>query len=490
MKKTFNKIFITLILVMLMCMSCKESAYASSELPYDTYNYDYRKNIVKTPAAYIPTESISGSDLLYKGKCIGNFITPQDICVSDNGYVYVADTGNNRIVVLNSAMTEVKQIIDTFTHDKKEDTFKTPSGVCVSQSKKIYVADTGNKRVVIFTLDGDYIGTVQDPQSEILDENFDFSPVGVTVDYADRVYCIAKGKVEGITVFENDGEFTGFFGTIQVKISLWQKFWRKIATKEERSKQKLFIPTEFTGIDVDDRGFIYASNIDSDGVQAVRRLNPKGEDVIHKGLNKNVGGDLYINGTSEYSGPSEIIDVVYRDNGMYSLLDRKRGRIFTYDHEGNLLYIFGGIGTQAGTFSAPSAIEIINNNIIVIDSLRCEIMTFEATNYGELINSAVALRYDGNEKQAIQKWEKVLMLDENNELANTGIGKAYLTAGDNKKAMHYLKIGMNRQYYSIAFKRYRNELLKKNLNYILTVIIILIVGKFIYKLYKKNRKIK
>ena len=37
---------------------------------------------------------------------------------------------------------------------------------------------------------------------------------------------------------------------------------------------------------------------------------------------------------------------------------------------------------------------------------------------------------------------------------NTGIGKAYLTAGDYVQAMKYLKLGMNRDYYSIAYRRY------------------------------------
>ena len=34
----------------------------------------------------------------------------------------------------------------------------------------------------------------------------------------------------------------------------------------------------------------------------------------------------------------------------------------------------------------------------------------------------------------------------------------------NKKAMECFKTGNNRQYYSIAYKRYRNEILKGKLN--------------------------
>lgn len=486
MKKSI-KIVSLLVAVLLIVSEVIITASADSELPYTSYNYDYRGNIVFTPAPYVPDVSISGDDLYFEGEDIGAFVNPQDVCISNSQQVYIADTGNNRIVVLNETLDEVIQIIDSFEMDGNIETFNQPYGVCVSANEKLYIADTYNKRIVILALDGSYIGMVKDPSSEVLEEGFDYTPLKVTVDYADRIYCVAKNMFEGIMVFDQEGDFIGFFGTIEVKISLWDKFWRKIATKEERENQQLFIPTEFTGIDVDASGFIYASSLDSEGVQAVRRLNPNGQDVIKKGMNENVGGDLMIYGNSDYAGPSEIIDVVYRDNGMYSLLDRKRGRVFTYDGEGNLLYIFGGLGTQVGTFTAPAAIEELDDRIMVLDSLNAEMLIFDSTKYGSLINEAIAYRYDGDEKQAIIKWQEVLELDENNELANTGIGKAYLTAGDNLTAMHYLKLGMNRKYYSIAFKRYRNDLLEQNLGYVLSLIVVLIIGVFVYKRIRKRK---
>ena len=243
---------------------------------------------------------------------------------------------------------------------------------------------------MVLELDGTFVKYVQNPQSEVLDEGYIFTPLKVSVDYADRVYCVAQNMFQGIMVFTAEGDFTGFFGTISVKISLWEKFWRKFSTKEERSKQQLFIPTEFTGIDVDDEGFVYASNKDTDGIQAVRRLNPKGQDVIRKGLKENLGGDLFFGTVGNYSGPSQIVDVVYRDHGIYSLLDARRGRVFTYDHEGNLLYIFGGIGTQEGTFRMPAAIEHLGSRLLVLDAQQGNVNIFSETEYGCLINEAVA----------------------------------------------------------------------------------------------------
>lgn len=481
-KSLVHKIVITALSICLMAEPVL--AKADSTVPYDSYNYDYWDNIVFTPAPYIPESSVSGTTL-----GIGGFLGPQDLCVSPDGNVYIADTGNNRIVVVDQTLSEAIQVIDSFDNNGTTDTFKSPYGVCVSENNQLYIADSENHRIVVLEAsDLSFVKIIENPVSDVLDDGFLFTPLKVTVDYADRVYCIARGMFQGIMVFEGEGEFTGFYGTIEVSITAWEKLWRKLSTKTQRSKQVLFIPTEFTGIDIDSDGFVYASNLDSSGIQAVRRLNPKGDDVLRKGENLNVGGDLVIGGSSSYSGVSAIVDVVYRDKGIYSLLDSKRGRIFTYDHEGNLLYIFGGLGTQAGTFTTPVAIEAIGDKIVVLDSYRKEMLVFTETEYGALINDAVSLRYDGDETLAVDLWKQVLMLDENNELANVGIGKAYLTSGDNANALKYLRIGMSRQYYSVAYRRYRNEFLKEYLGYILTGAIVLILVITVVVKHRKKKK--
>lgn len=465
-----------LALTVIMCLLALPVNTYANDIPYDSYNYDYWDNVVFTPAPYVPDGTISGTSL-----DTGSFSSPQDMCVAPNGDLYIADTGNNRIVVLDGTTKKLKNTITSFRRDGHEDTFNAPNGVCVSAKEQIYIADRDNRRVVVLELDGTFVKTIQDPVSDALPDNYEFMPLKVTVDYADRVYCIAQNMFQGILVFETNGQFSGYFGTINVSLSLWEKFWRNIATKEERENQKLYVPTEFTGIDVDADGFVYATNIDDSGEQGIRRLNPRGEDVIKKGRRGTVGGDVQTGGMGVYAGASQITDVVYRGDGIYSLLDRKRGRVFTYDHEGNLLYIFGGLGTQEGTFTSATSIEEWNGQILVLDSARAEIYVFSATKYGRLINEAVALRYGGDEALAVPLWRQVLELDENNELANSGIGKAYLSAGDNESAMKYLKLGMNREYYSVAFKRYRNEILKKYMGPVLTAVAVVLVAVWLVK---------
>lgn len=489
-KKTPLRMTVMILTVMMLLGSFGNICVkAVSTQPYDSYNYDYWGYIHYTPAPYTVQRIIEGNNLTFNGEPVGSFVTPQDFCKDSEGNLYICDTGNNRIVVLDKKLKNVVKIIDHFDNNGKEDSFKGPYGVCVSANNRLYIADTQNKRVVVLNNTDDSLFMIIDnPTSRSLDKTFVFNPMKITVDYADRVYCIAKNMFEGIMVFEATGEFSTFFGTINVKISAWDKFWRRIATKEERSNQQLFIPTEFTGMDIDPDGFVYATNIDGEGKLGVRRLNPSGVDVIKKGENENLGGDLQTDGSTDYAGPSQFTDVVYRGDGIYSCLDKKRGRIFTYDHEGNLLYIFGGLGTQEGTFQLPVAIESDEERILVLDATRAQINVFDVTEYGSLINEAVALRYDGDEKEAVGLWQRVLELDEDNELANIGIGKAYLSAGEYDKSMKYLELGENKNYYSIAFKRYRNMILVKYIGYVLTAALVIVVGAYIFKKVRKKGK--
>lgn len=473
-----KKLWLIPMIIILVSANCRNVS-ANANVPYQTYNYDYWDDIFYTPAAYIPDGNISGADL-----GTTNLMNPQDMYVAEDGRVYIADTGNNRIVILDSEM-KLEKIIDSFPNQGGMDTFNVPSGLYVTDNNELYIADTDNLRVVALREDGSLLKIIQNPTSEVLEADFVFAPLKVSVDYANRVYVIAKNMFQGIMAFDVSTNFTGFSGTIKVSISTYEKIWRRLSTKAQRQRQIQFIPTEFTGVDMAPDGFVYATNVDARGMQSIRRLNPKGQDVIVK--KQTLSGDLYSPFGGEYAGPSRIVDVVYRGNGIYSVVDYTRGRVFTYDHEGNLLYIFGGKGSQEGTFKNPVAIEVKDNKILVLDAFRGEVMSFVTTKYGSLINAAVSLRYDGDEASAVELWKEVLKLDSNFELAYVGIGKSYLASGENKKAMEYLKLGMNREYYSIAFKRYRDDFLKNNLAYVLTGGAFLVIVLFIRKLIKRNK---
>jgi sugar lactone lactonase YvrE len=463
-------------------------AFAGGGVPYLGYNYGYWRNVVPSPAAYVPGMTIGAPNI---DASLGQFRNPEDMFVAGNKDIYLADTGNNRIVVFDNELN-LKKIVDSFDNNGRPDKFSSPNGVFVAEDLRMFVADTDNHRIVVLDSQGKLLKIVSDPQYDTLEDNFVFAPLKVCVDKADRVYAIVKNVYEGIMCFDSDGTFFGYFGTVKVRYNPIDWFWRQISTSTQRSKQILFIPVEFASMDIDEAGFIYTTNIErGDTNNKVKRLNPSGEDVlINYNERLNIIGDMHYRLAGRLSGASSFIDVKTRSSGMYSALDATRSRLYTYDSEGNLLYIIGGPGNTLGTARYPTAVEVLDNNILILDRQRGEIVYYQETEYGRLINEAVALRYEGDESSAVDKWYKVLSLNENYTLAHTGIGKSLLAAGKNKEAMAYLKKGMSVEYYSVAFKRYRNELLKRNMSLILTLItlaVAIIVAIVIYRRLKQKK---
>lgn len=456
-----------------------QEAYAL--IPYEGYNYDDWEDVTPSPVAYIPESNLSGTAM-----GTGLLNQPSDLFIDAEGKVYIVDTNNNRIVILDQEFRFQEEIL-SFMNQDQEDHFNKPSSIYVNNEGNLYIADTENMRIVVLDQEHRLKTIIENPTSETFAADFKFLPVKVGVDFANRVYVIAKGVFQGIMSFDENGKFYGYVGTINVSVNPIDILWRSLSTKEQRKKQVLFIPTEFTGLDLDEDGFIYTTNVDNSAADTIKRLNPSGNDVLKKKEIGSVSGDLLFRPFGLYSGATRFTDIAVNNVGIYSGIDTTRGRIFTYDHEGNLLYIFGGLGNQVGTFKKPVAIEYQGDKILVLDQERGEIVIFRPTRYGQLINEAVTLRYNGDEEQAVYLWEEVLKLDANFELAYVGIGKSLLAKGDNKEAMRYLKLGMDQKHYSVAYKRYRNEVLKANMGYGLTGAILFILFLAIRRVIKKIR---
>lgn len=475
MKKT-----ISLMMMILIMMTMGTASYCDN-VPYDGYTYDYWGEAVPSPEAFVPESTISGEAL-----GVGAFNQPSDIFVSDT-MIYIVDSGNNRIVVLDHDW-QLVEIIDTFNNEGVIDSFFNPSGIFVSNEDLIYVADRDNARVVVLDMDSNVVFELKDPSSESFSSDFEFIPDKVAVDYAGRIFVIGNGVFEGIMSFDDSGEFFGYQGTIKVSVSPADIIWRALSTKAQREKQVLFIPTEFTNLDMDQDGFIYTTNIDLASDENIKRLNPSGKDVLKRPESADVDGDeFYLPVSMDYGGPSKFVDIEVRADGIYSVLDSRRGRIFTYSHEGDLMYVFGTLGNQLGSFKKPVAIESMGDTILVLDQERGEITSFLPTDYGSLIDQAIRYRYQGNEAASVDLWYEVLKQNSNLELAYVGIGKSLLAQGENKEAMEYFKLGMDQEYYSIAYKRFRNAFLKRNLGPILTVISLLVIVFIIGKVIKKRK---
>ena len=87
--------------------------------------------------------------------------------------------------------------------------------------------------------------------------------------------------------------------------------------------------------------------------------------------------------------PSSFESITVNGYGVYSVVDSTKGRIFTYDNEGNLLYISGGKGIQADKLQSPVSVQYFGENLLVLDSINKTVIKFEPTEIASIINKAV-----------------------------------------------------------------------------------------------------
>jgi len=454
-----------------------EAVHAST--PYEAYNYNYWEEAVASPAAFVPSKTVSGTDL-----GIGPFLEPNDMVIGSDGKIYVADTGNKRIVIINPDWT-VHRIIDSVDG---LGAFGTISGLFVDEDQALYIADSGLGKLIVLHDDGAVKLIIDNPQSDIIAAGFKFTPMKVAVDSAKRMYVVASGVFEGIMQFDTDGEFLGYIGTNEVKRDYYEIIWRLFSTKEQRSQMVLFIPTEFSNLDIDQKGFVYATNIDLNSPTPIKRLNPSGEDVLKRYGYFHVKGDIRFRLSV---GPSIFVDIKYLGDGIYSALDSNQGKVFTYDSEGNLLFIYGMLANQSGTFKTPVAIEYDGVNQLVLDRAKANIHVFKPTLFGELVLEASRLHYNGYSEQAVPIWQQVLDLNSNYDIAYIGIGRSLVMSKRNEEAIFYFEQGMERDQYSVAFKRYRREEMKEQFGSIMTTIVIaavIIIGIMIWRKVRSKRQ--
>lgn len=444
--------------------------YPTFGAPYEGYNYGSSKLVIERPAPvpYLPVRQIDGEYLK-----IGAFKSPEDIYISTDGSIYVLDSGNNRIVCMDKQWNVIR-IIDKFRNGNKEDTFKNPCGIFVNQQSNIFVADTENHRIVELTANGEFIREIGQPISDALPQGFVYTPFKVVTDEAGRLYVISKGAVDGIMQFSPSGEFVGFMGVNPVRFSAADFFWKRIATKEQRKKMNLFVPVEFNNIDIDKDGFIYATTPEI-STKRVRRLNPSGVDVLRSVGHYAPQGDLlYAGSDASIAGPSIIVSVAVDKNNMYSILDSKRGRIFTYDRDGILMYQFGGLGEKEGNFKSPVEIVMLDDQMVVVDRGLNKITVFGLTRYGETVRNAIIYNDIGESDKSVALWKEAMKMNNNLEQAYIGIGKSQLKQGDNYSAMKSFKLGMHTEYYSKAFERYRKDFLWNHFTSIALLLILCI----------------
>lgn len=476
LKKIRLTVFCT-VLVLLFAFAGK--AIVSAKTSDYTYHYDVYGDAISSPNAYRVSAYLLGTSF-----DIGAFRDPQGLYARGNT-LYVCDSGNNRIVMItvgDDGSYSAASIITQVTIGGVETPLNYPMDVFEDDNGDLYIADTNNQRILRLDQDRNFMMELNKPVDETFSETAEFLPTKLVVDQAGRIFVQARNVNKGLMEFDPQGDFVGYMGANRVKVNPIDLFWKSIASKNQRAAMELFVPTEYNNVCIDDRGFLYVTNT-SAKTESVRRLNAQGDDILVRNGIEPPMGDLITD--SEPEEVSKFIDVAALENDSYVCFDRTRGRLFVYDSQGNLLYAFGGVGNREGSFLIPAAIEAMGRSLFALDSRTGAITRFDLTEYGAAINDALTEYKKGHYDESAKKWEEVLKLNGNYDMAYIGIGRSALRTGDYATAMKYFRAKADFSNWSKAFQQYRKLWMEENLWWILLVLSALMIGPPVVKGMRK-----
>ena len=168
---------------------------SAADVPYYSYTFNYWRQAVPAPQAYVPARLIDSSTL---GVELGD---PKDL-FSIGDRTYILDSGGNKIVCVDADF-RVRDVIASFHRAGRTETFNKPEGIFVTPDGHIYVADTGNKRVVKYDAQGAVLGVVggAGPEAGRFQE-----PVGLAVGPDGNLY-VADTWNQRVQVFSPALEF-------------------------------------------------------------------------------------------------------------------------------------------------------------------------------------------------------------------------------------------------------------------------------------------
>ena len=465
--------FISITIIFLSVFSVSAFAYGTGK----SYTYNHFGEAVPTPDPYVVDKVVGAGLGLNK---------PED-SIYHNGFLYILDSGNLRVVVLDKNFNYVRQI--KFKKNGLDYQLVEPMGIWIDENDNMYIADRSKGVVIKSDLNGNVQKEYGRPKTDLIDSKSDYLPLKVLTDKNGIIYILVENEYRGIVTIDQDGNFMGFFGSNKVQVTsqlLLDQFWENFMTQAQISRTQRYLPVDYSSMAIDSNDFVYtACGTTSDMTELIRKINPLSTNVLE---NQGVFGDSNL-GVSRGIWYFTDFNAITTDNdGFITVLDKTWDRIFQYSSEGKLLYIFGGEGDQAGTFSQPVDIESIGDELVILDKDYGNLTVMKPTAFGENVRKAENLYQDGRFTESIGPWNEVIKEDSNYEFAYEGIGESLFVSKKYQEAMKDFKLANSHADYSLAFQRFRSQFLRNNFTLFITILLLLfVVLPFIYrKLRKRN----
>ena len=460
MRKIKWIIMIVLSISILFGFSLKSEAASTTSY---TLTINAKGRYVRTQDAYLPDKTLTSLGLS----------TPQDMMFGENDLLYIADTGNRRILVYNTVTGAVDQEV---THPD----FNQPKGVFVSD-RGIYVADSTADTVFWFDINGNYIRQFDRPTTpSYADPNY--NPNKVVVDNRGNLYIYGEGVKDGIIQLSNTGEFLGYFTSNKVQLSITQQIYKLIFTEEQFENFASRDPQTFSSLFIDQNSMIYTTTMGTYR-NAIKKHNTQ-------------GGNIFAN--SRTFSFDDATDIYVDDQGII-YASMQEGTIFVYTADGDFIFNFGASNFVegqinpdiSGLFSKLSSLAVDSKGgIWALDDRKNFIQSFVPTDYALKIYQALNLYNSRQYDQSIEIWNEVLTLNQMSVIAHDNIAKTYLQQEKYEEAMYHFELAGNRVGYSEAYWEVRNIGIQAALGaLIIGVVAFLVLSKSLQIVNNKTGKI-
>lgn len=386
--------------------------------------------------------------------------TPQDLFVSEEGELYIADTGNNRIIRTDSK----GEVIGVYTNDAQKP-FNGPKGVFVDKEGYIYVADTNNKRLVKMAEDGTFVKEIVRPESDLISDDISFEPTKLMVCDNGLIYVIVGKEFMSIT---QDNEFLGYFGAEDLPFSLSNMLVSMFASDIQKQKLTKKQPSAYNNFTLGSDGLVYAVANKSTG--QIKRITSVGENIYKEQFY----GEYVFNQSNVLVAPT-YTDVAVDDRGIIFVCETNSRKIYQYDRKGNSVSVFGGAGTTEGYFSMPVAIDLNSQGqVFVLDADRGQVQVFAPTRFMAQVLEALNLFENGEYDKAYDAWYEIFRLNAGYPLAHNMLGTIEFKRKNYREAMEHFEIANNQEDYGKAYGELLHDLFTRNFAWVAIGLIVLV----------------
>jgi hypothetical protein len=186
------------------------TSWTNRSMALDRYGRVYILSTYNNLNGYIRVHDNLTGNYLFQfsrgGTADGQIATARGLALDPWGYVFVSDSGNNRIQKFSADGVYLSKFGSAGAGSGQ---FSNPGGIAIDPSGNIYVVDTGNNRVQVFNNSGVF----QFAFGSAGAGNGQFNaPEGIGLDIAGNIYIADKSN-NRIQVFNSAGVYQSQFGT-------------------------------------------------------------------------------------------------------------------------------------------------------------------------------------------------------------------------------------------------------------------------------------